>query len=413
MLTYLRIRDLALIDSLEVSPATGLVVLTGETGAGKSILLDGLALLAGQRATLDQIRGGADEAVVEGIFAVAEREDVRERLREESLDDDEGMLVVRRTLSSRGSRVHVNDRVVTVGTLRGLGDLLVDLAGQHESQSLLSPATHLRLLDRFGGLEAERREVAARYDRAIELNESLQSLRTDDRDQAQRADYLRFQIDEITAADLSVEEESRLAAERQRLRHGEELAGAAAEALELMLEREDSAVALLARASARLAEIERLDPSAQLSGDALAETRYTVEEAARSLQQYAEDVGTDPERLAWVEERLATIDTLRRKYGDSVAAILLRAEQAQAELDAVDNRDEEIARLTSRVRAAVGECESRPSSANSPWRRLGSLCVCVPAMPTGKGSCRPARRDVATRRSSFSSRRTPVSRPDR
>lgn len=361
MLSYLRIRDLALIESIEIAPRTGLVVLTGETGAGKSILLDGLALLAGQRATLDQVRDGADEAVVEGVFEVGERPDVWELLHAEGLEEEEHALVVRRTLSSRGSRVHVNDRVVTVTTLRKFGDLLVDLAGQHESQSLLSPAVHLRMLDRFGGLEGQRREVAACHDLAVELHEQLRSLRADDRDRTQRADYLRFQIEEISSADLSAEEEAELAAERQRLRHGEELAAAAAEALELLWEREDSAVAILARAASRLAEIERLDPSARLGGEGLADSRYTVEEIARSLQRYADDLGTDPERLSWVEQRLAAIDSLRRKYGDSVAAILQRAEEAQAELDAIDNRDEEIERLTARLRTAVGEYDGAAS----------------------------------------------------
>ena len=156
MLSYLRIRNLALIEDLTVEPGPGLVALTGETGAGKSILLDGLALLAGERADLEQIRDGATEAQIEGVFDVRGRSDLLHGLQAEGLEPGEGELVARRSLGSSGSRAYLSDRVVTVRTLRGIGEQLVEIAGQHESQVLLRGGAQLGMLDRFGGLEGLR-----------------------------------------------------------------------------------------------------------------------------------------------------------------------------------------------------------------------------------------------------------------
>lgn len=341
MLNYLRIRDLALVEDVELELGEGLSVLTGETGAGKSILLDGVALLAGVRASTDDIRGGAEEAVVEGVLTAPQA--------------DGGEHLIRRTVKSSGSRAWLDDKLVTVGALRAAAENLVEIAGQHESHSLLSPGSHLALLDRFGALAEEVETVAAAWDAAIEIQSLLQTLRADERELSQRADFLRFQVKEIDAARLDVDEEVELASERQRLRNAEQLREAAAAALEALYESEDSAVAQLDRAGRAVATLRRFDDRAGVDPARLDEARFTVDDLARGLQDYLDGLESDPRRLETVESRLAVIDTLQRKYGDTVAEILERAEAARAELDSLENRDEEIERATADLARRVAE----------------------------------------------------------
>jgi len=353
MLTYLRIRDLALVEDASIEPPVGLVAFTGETGAGKSIILGGLDLVIGRRAALDQVRAGASEAVVEALFDIAERQDVRPLLASEGIEFEGSELLVRRRITERGSRAYVNENLVTVATLDRLGALLVDIVSQHESQTLLSASAQLELLDAAGDLAGLRGEVEVAWDDASRLHREFAELRADDRDRAQRADYLRFQLEEIRAAELDPAEEAERAAERQRLRHADELSNAAAEALATLYEAENSASALVARAEAAVATIMALDTDADLPVAGLQEARFGIEEMGRALQVYRDAVQSDPPRLEAVEARLAEIDALRRKYGDTVADVLERAEQAGKELASIENRDEELTRLADAARAAV------------------------------------------------------------
>ncbi len=353
MLTYLRIRDLALVEDASIEPAAGLVAFTGETGAGKSIILGGLDLVIGRRAALDQVRAGAREAVVEALFDIADRHDVRALLAAEGIETGGPELLVRRRITARGSRAYVNDNLVTVATLDRLGASLVDMVGQHESQTLLSATAQLELLDAAGELTALRGDVEVAWDQAASLHREFTELRADDRDRAQRAGYLRFQLEEIRSAELDPAEEVERAAERQRLRHADELSSAAAEALATLYEAENSASALVARAEAAITTIGTLDAGADLPAAGLQEARWGIEEMGRALQVYRDTVHSDPSRLEVVEARLAEIDALRRKYGDTVTEVLDRAEQAEMELASIENRDEELNRLADAARAAV------------------------------------------------------------
>ncbi len=368
MLSYLRIRNLALIEDVTIEPPAGLVAFTGETGAGKSIILGGLALATGDRAALDQVRHGADSAAVEAVFDIAARPDIAALLAAEELSSDTREMVVRRVLGGRSSRAYLNDRLVTVGLVHRVGDRLVDIAGQHENQSLLTPATQLELLDRFGDLISQRLAVEASWDAALDLQQALQALETDDRDRAQRADYLRYRAEEIRAAELSVDEEAALSAERQRLRHAEELSTGAAEALDALYEREGSAAGLVRQAQVAIERIKRLDSDALSDAGDIAEVAYAVEDIARALQAYVEVVRVDPARLDAVEERLATIDGLRRKYADRIDDILRLADDTEQELASLQNRDHEIAELATGVRQAVrafDEAASRLSASRT------------------------------------------------
>ncbi len=247
----------------------------------------------------------------------------------------------------------MNGSLVPVGTLARIGTLLVDIVAQHESQALLVPAAQLRLLDQSGDLEKLAAEVATAWDGAVGLQERLEHLRTDDRERAQRADFLRFQIQEIRAAGLTAGEEDEAAAERSRLRHSEELGQHAREGLALLYESEVAAATLLAQAERHLDAIAAMDATHDLPIDGLREARFAVEEAGRSLQAYRDNVHSDPARLEAVEDRLAEIDALRRKYGDTVAEVLERAAEAEAELQRLEGHDAELQQLAKELDGAL------------------------------------------------------------
>ncbi|NKB89751.1 MAG: DNA repair protein RecN [Acidobacteria bacterium] len=352
MLTYLRIRNLALVEDAVLEPDDGLVAFTGETGAGKSIILGGLELIIGRRASLDQVRAGATEAVVEAIFRIDDRPELAELLEREGVAANGSELLVRRRIRASGSRAYLNDDLVTVAMLERVGGYLIDIVGQHESQRLLRPQAQLELLDASGGLAGERREVAEAWDEAVRRHGDFIRLRDDDRDRAQRADYLRFQVAEIRDADLDADEEVQLTGERQRLRHADQLSSSSADALSTLYEAENSAAAQVARAERAVENILELDPDAALPSG-LQEARFHIEELGRSLQAYRDTVRSDPARLESVEQRLAQVDQLRRKYGDTIEQILERATTAEQELASIDNRDSQLAELASIARDAA------------------------------------------------------------
>lgn len=346
MLTYLRIRNLAVVDDVVLEPGPGLTVLTGETGAGKSIIFDGLSLVLGERASLDAIRRGADRAEVEAVFRCDRDPQLPALLSERDLQGDEpGTLLVRRVITPSGSRAYLNDHPVSLKLMKQIGDRLVDLHGQHAHQSLLRTGAHRELLDRFAEHGAMRERVARTWERAVEAGERLEKMRMDERDRAQRVDLLRFQVQEIEAAGLTSGEDEELAAERRRLAHAEELAECGAEASALLYEAEESAVALVARASRRLQRLLELDPDAPVELDELQRARVSLEEAARSLQVYLDDLEVDARRLEEVESRLAALDGLRRKYGDTLGAVLEHARRARQELEGLERLEESLEAL--------------------------------------------------------------------
>ena len=351
MLTYLRINNLALIEAIALELGPGLTVFTGETGAGKSILLDGLALVCGTRAALDQVRTGTPEATIEAEF-----DDVIDRVLTESLaaagvSVEDGKVVVRRSLTPSGSRAYLNDRLVTVQRLESFGGRLVDIAGQHEQQSLRRVHTHGLLLDRYAVALELVDEVAAAFDAALDCHQHIEGLRAEARTRARQQDYLRFQLDEIRSADLQIEEAAELARERRRLVHAEDLAAAANEALALLYEGDAAAVMLLGVARRRIEVMRQLDPDLPLRLEALEDAAVSVEDLGRELQSYLESIHSDPQRLAEVEQRLAVIDGLRRKYGDTVEEILETAFGAEEQLRSLDRADSEIDVLKSRLKA--------------------------------------------------------------
>jgi DNA repair protein RecN (Recombination protein N) len=356
MLRELRIRNVAVIETVAIPFEPGLNVLTGETGAGKSILVDAILLVRGARAQTDVIRADADVATVEAVFEVDGNAGVAAVLDGAGLAAERGELVIRRELARSGRhRAFVNDSPVTVGLLERLGDHLVDVHGQHEQQRLLEPAAQLDLLDRFAGAEETRARVADLHVRFHAAATALAELRLAARDAAQREDLLRFQLSELDAARLRAGEEEELRTERRRLQHAERFSAGLAEATDCLRDDQASALSRLARATKLLQDLGRLDPAFAAPAEALEAAGAQIEEALLAIRELRERVVFDPGRLEVIDDRLDALTRLKRKYGESVEAMLAFRDRAAADLDRLARHDELLAADEARVETLRAE----------------------------------------------------------
>lgn len=359
MLTHLRITNFALLDDVEVEFASGFNVLTGETGAGKSLLVEAVALLRGGRASADVVRAGAEEARVEAIFEPPHgpaADALVERLARAGIAPVDEGLVVRRVMSKTGrGRVYINNVLATAAALGDVAGVLIELAGQHEHQTLGDPAQHLRILDAFGGLDGARAETAAAHARVEAAARALAAATLDERTRGEREEFVRFQLKELDEAKLVEGEEERLKLERERLRSAEKLLSAARRGEDAIYAREGAIAGELGALGRELGELGRIDPELARVGKQLDEARVTLEEAARDLRRYADGLDADPERLAEVEERTDLLMKLLRKHrGDAtdVAALIRRRDALRAELAALGSHEERRAQLAAELEAA-------------------------------------------------------------
>jgi DNA repair protein RecN (Recombination protein N) len=356
MLRELAIRHFALVEEARASFGPGLNILTGETGAGKSIIIGALALALGARGGGELIRTGAEEAVVEAAFEPPVKSPVQEILASAGIAlTAEDYLLLRRHLSREGrSRAYVNGTLSVAATLKTLGEFLVDIHGQHESVLLQNPRRHLELLDAFGGLTDQRQAYQALYARLQALEAELRGLQGDERTKAQRKDLLEHQTREIEAARLREGEEEQLLAERAVVTHHEKLLMAVEEAY-ARLEGEDRAIlSAVSAVKARLREAGSVDPRlASLEGMA-EEGRSLLKEVAASLRDYRERIQFDPDRLEAIEERLHTMSRLKKKYGVTIAEVLRYREEAVQELRGLEGAEDRI-ELLEKERGAVEE----------------------------------------------------------
>jgi DNA repair protein RecN (Recombination protein N) len=351
VLRELRIRNLAVIESLTVPFGPGLNVLTGETGAGKSILIDALTLLLGERAQpAETIRAGAETATIEAVFDVPASSPVSAVLKEHGIALEDDRLLVRRELVRGGrGRAFLNDTNTTLALLEKLGETLVEVHGQHEHQALLRPTRHLDLLDAFAGLGILRERLRQRHDEWRSASAELDALRASARDQVARTAQYRESIAEIDAARLRVGEEEEQREERRRLMNAERLAEGATSAYRELYEDPASAVDRAGRAATLLRELTRLDPSIQPTIQALDTALVQLDETARALRAYRDGVVFDPPRLEAIERRLDEIGRLKRKYGESVDAILTLRARLDSDLANLARAGEDEGRLAERV----------------------------------------------------------------
>ncbi len=351
MLSELHIQNFAIIDKLDLKLGPGLIILTGETGAGKSIILDAVEMLVGGRADATVIRTDADAALVEGVFKLdgAEKDAVHEVLKREDLLDDPNYVTLSREVRREGRNVaRVNGRTVGVGLLKEIGASLVDIHGQSEHLSLLDPRAHLGLLDRFADVSAPLRDYRQSYQKLMNVRRELAELRQAQADADRRTEMLTFQAEEIEAARLKPGEEIDLRQERDRLANAELLAQYAQQALAVLDEGspESSAASDLvgqaARALAGLAKIDHGQEELANQAEGLAET---LSDVVRNLRNYLDEIEYNPKRLDEVEERLNLIHNLTRKYGGDISAVLKFGAEARRQLDNISNAGERIAAL--------------------------------------------------------------------
>ncbi len=371
MLERLNVSNFALIDDIEVEFAPGLNVLTGETGAGKSIIVEALKLALGHRASSDVVRAGTDQARIEALFRGVEHPDVSRVLDELGLDGAADELILARVVHAGGrSRCYVNGHMCAAQTLLSIGAALVDFHGQHEHQSLLDPARQRLLLDGFAGLDSLRRRVAELYGRWRTAERERDGLRTDERERLRRMDLLRHEVTEIREANLRPGEEDELAARRQIVANAEKLHTLAAQSCALLDNETDtpSLADLWAELASTIDQLASIDPQFADSREFLEAARAELTELGYRLQRYSDDVQFDPDELTAIDERLTIIRQLKRKYGDSVGAVLDYGEQRARELAELDSYDERLGALEQeceRLRTEALDTASRLSEKRS------------------------------------------------
>jgi DNA repair protein RecN (Recombination protein N) len=375
MLLELHIHNFAIIEDLHLSFSPGLIILTGETGAGKSILVDALEILVGGRIDTAFIRSGEEKALIEAEFRLSEptRASVLDILTREELADEDDHLTLGREIRQNGRHIaRVNGRVVNASILREIGEILLDIHGQSEHLSLLKVAHHVRLLDNYAKTGELVKEYQLCYRRLMELRRELQHLRQLEREAARRMDMLNFQLNEIESAHLKPGEEADLIAERNRLANAENLASIVQQSLLVLDEGNPENPALLEQlgvVSRQLANLARLDP-AQSQFPELAEAVFEqCNDLARALRRYAETIEFNPQRLDQVEERLNLIHNLKRKYGESIEAVLAYGEKLHSQLEEITHANDRIEELQSNERELLKELKEKGLSLSEKRRQ--------------------------------------------
>jgi DNA repair protein RecN (Recombination protein N) len=357
VLREIHVRNLAVLAEAAVEFGAGFNVLSGETGAGKSIVVDSLSLLAGARASTEMVRTGAEALTVSGVFE-PEGDGWRAVLEEAGLEAEGAEVLVRREIGRSGrNRVFVNDQPTTLRLLADLAPYLLRIHGQRDELGLIEPDLQRAMLDRSGGPEAAPllARVAEAYEQHARLAERLEHLSGDDRMRRERIDLLRFQASEIDAAKLRAGEEAELKAERDVLRNAEAITRSLGTAFALLFEEEGAAVERTGKAESLLAEVEAWEPAAAAWRAEIEDARIRLTETARSLQHRLDGLEADPARLDFVEERLATIERLCRKHGGDSGAVLARRAEIAAELAELEGDDENRDELEGKVAAALAQ----------------------------------------------------------
>ena len=338
MLIELRIRDYAVIHDVTLELGPGLSALSGETGAGKSIIVGALSLLLGERASSDTVRTGAERAMVEAVFDVANYPKLRARVNDLGIEVEDGLLILRREVAAVGrNRAWINESATTARTVGELGRSLVDLHGQHEHQTLLKKDTQRRILDAFGGAEQDASAVEEAFEGLSRLEAQLKELQEHRRDLASRVDFLRFQMGELEEANVQPGEEEALAEESQRLENSEELLGETTRIHAELYAAEGAVTERVSALAQTLARLKEWDPSLEGPHQELQEAYHALAEVGRDLGNYVSGVRHDPGRLEEVRSRLDLIHSLKRKYGPTSEDVIASRGRVRGELDEVED----------------------------------------------------------------------------
>ena len=393
ILTLLRIKNLALVEELQWQMEPGFIAVTGETGAGKSIIIGALQLLLGERADKSLIRTGADLCTVEAVFSGSGLQNLNPQLVEAGVEPCENDLILKRTLSSTGTnRQFINGSPTTLSILKNLGDELVDLHGSHDHQSLLSPETQLSLLDSFARAERQLDEYRRHYRQLQTLLAEHAALNTAETAREQELDLLRHQIAEIKSANLVAGEEEEIEKRYRLTSNSKRLIELASTIANKLSETDNSVLSQLAETQRLLRELERIDGSIAQFSSAHAASVVELSEIARALSAYAEKLDLDPQQLAALEQRVSLFETLKRKYGGSIAEVIAFGERAAERMRKIEGRDMELERLGKEI----GNVRAQMNSAGEALRKLRAK-----AAPKLSEHIRRNLRDLGFRQSKF------------
>jgi DNA repair protein RecN (Recombination protein N) len=382
MLIELKVKNFAIIESLALSFGTGLNILSGETGAGKSILLKSLGLLMGEKAEADVVRSGVDHAVIEGYFDLSERPDVLKNMEEMGLDVSEETLVVRRMISSHGKgKVYLNGAlspltslrqiVAPLITLTGRATPLIEMTGQHDNRHLQSKAYHLEILDMYAGTWTLRVEFEKQFEELKAVKDEMIRLEEAARSREQRLDFLRFQRDEIDALDLKSGEDVDIEAQVSRLRNSTRLMEFVSSSVDSLYANDDAVMVGLHQVLQRGSELSAVDPELNERMKSLSEAKALLEDAIFELREYGRKLDSDPEQLNRLEERLSALRKLQKKFGESVDGILAAREEMNAEIESLEKCDETLTALTKR-RSELGKILGKKAKELHERRRNGA-----------------------------------------
>jgi DNA repair protein RecN (Recombination protein N) len=360
MLAQLKIRNFALIDALDVSFDAGLNILSGETGAGKSIIIGAIGLLLGDRASTDMIRSGAEAAEVEALFELDDSDPVRKKLVESGIDSGEGEgVIIRRVMSRTGkNKVYINGSMANLSLLSHVGESLMNICSQREHSVMLNEDRHLDMLDAFGDLNTLRSEYNGLFEEWQDLKAKIRQLNDMKNKRLEQEDLTRFQLAEIKQAEVRHNEDDQLSAERKVLLSLQKLMEAAGRAHVLLYEREESILASLKNVIDCVRDIRKIDDSLKISESDLESIYYPLEEAAFNIRDYCRTLVPDPDRLAQIEERLELLGRLKRKYGGSIESIIEKQAELEKTLadlsdleDDLDKTEEVLSKIESRMAA--------------------------------------------------------------
>ena len=403
ILTHLRIKNLALVEDLEWQLESGFTAITGETGAGKSIIIGALQLLLGERTDKSLIRTGADACSVEALFTGNDLEKLNRQLSDIGVEPSDGELIAKRSFSAMGSnRQFINGSAVTLAALKKLGDELVDLHGPHDHQSLLSPDRQLALLDGFAHAHDVVREFEKQYRQLQALVSEESSLSTAESARGQEIDLLRHQVAEIENAKLSAAEEEEINARYKLASNSKRLMELAGTISRRLSDAEDSILAQLAETQRLLRELEKIDPTQRILAESHEASVIELSEISRSISRYAEQLEIDSEQVALLEERISLFETLKRKYGRSIADVIASGEQATERLRKIEGRDQELDRLRKEIEKTRADVEHSGQA----LRKLRTK-----AAPKLSESIRSNLRELGFRQSNFEAKLSTLDEP--
>ena len=357
MLSLLKIKNIALIDELQLEFSHGLNLLTGETGSGKSIIVDSLGALTGDRISSDLIKEGEKSAQIEGLFSVRADAVLHEIFYESGIeidDADEVDLIVRRELAASGrNRIFVNNQLVTGNLLKKIGAFLVDIHGQGEQATLFNPSNHLEILDEFANLNSLRNSLLTNYAEMAKTQREIESLREDEAQKLQLLDVLQFQVDEIKKVNPNIGEEDTLNEEKRRLNNVEKLSALSDEAYLLLYENEESTVTTLEKAARKIIELSEYESSFKEYDEGLQSAQAVLADLAFAVRDFSGSLEFSPERLEEIENRLVDLSRLKRKYGGAIETVLAHLEESEARLkniETFEERKEELKKILAKQR---------------------------------------------------------------